>query len=148
MRMKHITSKSQPFTFADYIEELITIGDRKPCQSFMLIDENAYVQLKSIGDYDRLIDYFNWICKVIGFIDPPKLPHKNINLSFKKDHENHISPTVVSLIRNYWYNDFMLFDRIIESRSIDYIQYGDPLPLVPTIDLVTYDPWGYMVSSD
>ena len=31
MRMKHITSKSQPCDFADFIEELISIGDRKPC---------------------------------------------------------------------------------------------------------------------
>lgn len=148
MRMKHITSKSQPCDFADFVEELISIGDRKPCQSFMLIDENAMVRMKSIGNYDQLVDYFSWICKVIGFTDPPKLPHKNLNLSFRNDYVDHISDTVVSLIRDYWHNDFFLFDKIIESGSTNYQEYCEPLPLAPNIDLVTYDPWGYMVSSD
>jgi len=86
----------------------------------MLIDENAMVRMKSIGNYDQLVDYFSWICKVLGFTDPPKLPHKNLNLSFRNDYVDHISDTVVSLIRDYWHNDFFLFDKIIESGSTNY----------------------------
>ena len=147
MKMKHIISKPQPCIFSDYIEELISIGDLKPCQSFMLIDQNATVQVKSIGNYDHLGNYFKLICEVIGFTHPPSLPHKNKNYYIDENYDNHISNSIICLIRRHWHNDCLLFDRIIESGSIPHSLPFNPLPLVPKIDLIHYDPWEYMVPS-
>ena len=147
MKMKHIISKPQPCIFSDYIEELISIGDLKPCQSFMLIDQNATVQVKSIGNYDHLGNYFKLICEVIGFTHPPSLPHKNKNYYIDENYDNHISNSIICLIRKHWHNDCLLFDRIIESGSILHSLPFNPLPLVPKIDLIHYDPWEYMVPS-
>ena len=147
MKMKHLYLKPQPCTFLDYVEELITLGDYKPCQSSMFIDQSSYVKLSSIGNYDYISHYFKYICSSLGLGASNELPHENKNVSYDRSTQIEVPSQIVSLIRKYWVNDCFLFDRIRGKNMLISSAFVQSLPLIPAVDLARYDPWGYMINS-
>lgn len=148
MRMKHLYLKTQPFTFLDYIEELIPLGDHKPSQSFMFADQDGFARLSWIGNYAHINHCFDFACRALGLNESFGLPHANKNVSFECARDICVPDSIVSLIKKHWVNDCWLFDHIREERKVFRPEAFGSLPLVPLIDLARYDPWGYMVGSD
>lgn len=133
-------------SFEQYVYKMIELGERKPCQGYMIISNNGRILVDAIGLYNDI----NLFCSRIGNrlnLHLPDLPKINANpLSPTPARPKPaLSTAMKSLVEEHWRLDFTIWSHVNSHRN-DFALKSSSLARLhpPSIDLSTYDPWSYM----
>jgi hypothetical protein len=145
MAFRHDNSIGTSISFVDYLRILIELGDSKPTQAYMILDQQGTVILKSIGRFTEINKYYLRLCNHLN-IKPLSLPQLNVDPGHFKLSDT-ISSAERALVEKYWSLDWSIWEQLESSETLDFNGYNcltfDP----PAIDLASYDPWSYMYKS-
>lgn len=131
-------------TFEQYLQDMIDLGNSKPCQAYMLISRDGRLSVDEIGLYHEIEAFISRIGCRLNLSLPATL-HLNKNSLILSDASYSLSDRMKSRVREHWGLDFSVWNDIVSCphqgnlRSSNSTVFG-----TPSIDLTTYDPWGYM----
>lgn len=131
-------------TFEQYVQDMINLGDSKPCQGYMLISRDGRLSVDEIGFFHE-IDTF--ISRIACRLNLPlsAVSHLNENPLISSDTSYSLSDKMKSRVREHWGLDFSIWNYIVSCRHQGNLRSSTSTIFgTPSIDLTTYDPWGYM----
>ena len=138
---------SEKISFEEYLCELIELGEDKPSQSFMVVNNNGRLIVDSVGLFESLSDYYSSIKFRLGLKVSDELKVLNSNkLRENSDMKELVTNKKINnLISEYWQDDCTLWNFVNQNQSFEESLRAKEFSIkAPSINLSRYDPWGYM----
>ena len=134
-------------TFKQYLCELIELGENKPSQSFMVVNNDGKLIVDSIGLFEALAEYYSYLKYRLDLNISDELPRLNSN-RLRNDNGSQelvINQNDLDLISKYWDSDCALWDFVNQKSCKESLKTTQFTIKSPTINLAKYDPWRFMI---
>jgi hypothetical protein len=134
-------------SFNHYLDELVQLGEHKPCQAYMVTDNSGNIVVDSIGLFSEIDSYYAFICRKLGLSLADELKHQNSNpLAFQSQAYSQWD-CYRDIIYEHWSKDYLLWNLVRSTSTLVSLRESSLELSPPTIDLSEYDPWAYMIST-